>query len=153
GRIAERWHSERWDSLRLLTPNWMTQFPDWSYQGNDADGFMTAAEYAESLEQYASSFSAPVVTGATVQSACRVPGGYRVESSKGTWHARSVVIATGHCDIPFVPEIARHLPESICQLTPTTYHRPDDLPDGGVLVVGAAASGVQLAEEIQRSGR
>ncbi len=153
GRIAERWRSERWDSLRLLTPNWMNQFPDWSYQGDDTDGFMTATEYAASLEQYATSFSAPVVTGATVLSACRVPGGYRVESSKGTWHAGAVVIATGHCDVPFVPEMARRLPPSIGQLTPTAYRRPDDLPAGGVLIVGAAASGVQLAEEIQRSGR
>jgi putative flavoprotein involved in K+ transport len=153
GRIAERWRSERWDSLRLLTPNWMTQFPDWSYQGDDADGFMTAAEYAASLEQYAASFSAPVITDATVLSVCRVPGFYRVTSSKGTWHARAVVIATGHCDVPLVPEMAQGLPASIGQLTPTTYRRPDDLPDGGVLVVGASASGVQLAEEIQRSGR
>lgn len=153
GRIAERWRSERWDSLRLLTPNWMNQFPDWSYHGDDPNGFMTTAEYAASLEQYAGSFSAPVITGATVLSVCRIPGGYRVESSRGTWHARSVVIATGHCDVPFVPEMARSLPASICQLTPTAYRRPDDLPDGGVLVVGASASGVQLAEEIQRSGR
>jgi len=153
GRIAERWRSERWDSLRLLTPNWMNQFPDWSYQGDDPDGFMTAAEYATSLEQYANSFSAPVITGAAVQAVRRVPGGYRVESNNGTWHARSVVIATGHCDVPLVPEMARHLPDSICQLTPTTYGNPAELPDGGVLVVGASASGVQLADEIQRSGR
>src|SRR5690348_7456740 len=119
GRIAERWRSERWDSLRLLTPNWMNQLPDWSYRGGDADGFMTAAEFATSLEQYANSFSAPVVTDATVQSVRRVPGGYRVESSKGAWHARSVVIATGHCDVPLVPEMARSFPDSICQLTPT----------------------------------
>lgn len=153
GRIAERWRTERWDSLRLLTPNWMNQFPDWSYQGDDANGFMTAAEYATSLEQYATSFAAPVITGATVLSVCRIHGGYRVESSQGTWHARSVVIATGHCDVPFVPDMAQRLPDSICQLTPTSYRRPDDLPDGGILVVGASASGTQLAEEIQRSGR
>jgi len=153
GRIAERWRSERWDSLRLLTPNWMNQFPGWHYQGDDPDSFMSAAEYAASLEQYATSFFAPVITGATVLSLCRLRGGYRVESSKGTWQARSVVIATGHCDMPFVPELARSLPASVCQLTPTAYRRPSDLPDGGVLVVGAAASGIQLAEEIQRSGR
>lgn len=153
GLIAERWRNERWDSLRLLTPNWMNQLPDWSYQGSDADGFMTAAEFAASLEQYATNFSSPVVTGTTVNAVRRVPGGYRVESSKGTWHATTVVIATGHCDVPFVPETARHLPDSIHQLTPATYRRPADLPDGGVLVVGAAASGVQLAEEIQKSGR
>ena len=153
GRIAERWRTERWDSLRLLTPNWMNQFPGWSYQGDDADGFMTGAEYAASLEQYATSFLAPIITGATVLSVCGVNGGYRVDSSQGTWHARSVVIATGHCDVPYVPDMARRLPASICQLTPTAYRRPDELPGGGVLVVGASASGIQLAEEIQRSGR
>ncbi len=74
-------------------------------------------------------------------------------SQAAFWHARSVVIATGHCDVPLVPEMAQGLPASIGQLTPTTYRRPGDLPDGGVLVVGASASGTQLAEEIQRSGR
>jgi putative flavoprotein involved in K+ transport len=153
GQVAERWRSERWDSLRLLTPNWMTQLPGWSYRGTDPDGFMTAAEVVAFLEQYASSFAAPVVAGATVQSVRRVLGGYRIESDRGVWHARCVVIATGHCDVPFVPDMARYLPASIHQLTPTAYRNPAALPAGGVLVIGASASGVQLADEIQRSGR
>jgi putative flavoprotein involved in K+ transport len=153
GRVGERWRSERWDSLRLLTPNWMNQFPGWHYQGPDPAGFMTVAEYVAFLEQYASRSSAPVVNGADVQSVRRVPGGYRVETNRGAWHARCVIIATGHCDVPFVPDIARSLPASIHQVTPTAYRNPDELPDGDVLVVGAAASGAQLAEEIQRSGR
>src|SRR5215471_15282541 len=153
GQVAERWRSERWDSLRLLTPNWMNQFPGWSYQGPDLDGFMTAAEVVRFLEQYATASAAPVVTGATVQSVRRVPGGYRVESDRGMWHAKCVVIATGHCDVPFVPTIAQCLPASIRQVTPTAYRNPSELPEGGVLVVGASASGVQLAEEIHWSGR
>jgi putative flavoprotein involved in K+ transport len=153
GRVAERWRSERWDSLRLLTPNWMTQLPGWPYRGTDPDGFMTAAEVVEFLEQYASAFAAPVVAGATVQSVRRVLGGYRIESDHGVWHAQCVVIATGHCDVPFVPNMARYLPASIHQLTPTAYRNPSALPGGGVLVIGASASGVQLADEIQRSGR
>src|SRR6478736_4266780 len=68
GRLAERWQSERWDSLRLLTPNWMSRFPGWSYQGDDPDGFMTKQEFVAYLEQYASAGSMPVVTGATVRS-------------------------------------------------------------------------------------
>jgi len=153
GQVAERWHSERWDSLRLLTPNWMNRLPGWTYQGDDPDGFMTAAGYAALLGQYAAASTAPVLTGAVVHSVRRVPGGYRVESGRGAWHARCVVIATGHCDVPFVPVMARQLPAAIHQITPTAYRNPAALPDGGVLVIGASASGVQLAEEIQRSGR
>jgi putative flavoprotein involved in K+ transport len=153
GQLAERWRSERWDSLRLLTPNWMTRLPGRSYQGTDPDGFMTAAEVVTFLEEYARAFATQVVTGATVRSVRRVLGGYRVESNQGVWYAQCVVIATGHCDVPFVPDMARCVPGSIYQLTPTAYRNPAALPDGSVLVVGASASGVQLADEIQRSGR
>jgi len=153
GRIAERWHRERWDSLRLLTPNWMNRFPGWSYQGADPDGFMTKQEFAAFLEQSARAAAAPVVMGVTVQSVRHMPGGYRVESDRGVWSAPCVVIATGHCDEPLVPDMARCLPASIRQVTSTAYRNPGELPDGGVLVVGASASGLQLAEEIQRSGR
>jgi putative flavoprotein involved in K+ transport len=153
GRIGERWRSERWDSLRLLTPNWMSCFPGWCYQGMEPDGFMTAAEVAAFLEQYAIAIRAPVVTGAAVRSVRRVPGGYRVESDCGVWGGRCVVIATGHCDRQFVPAFAQDLSPSIHQLTSTAYRNPAELPSGSVLVVGASASGVQLAEEIQRSGR
>jgi putative flavoprotein involved in K+ transport len=153
GRLAERWRSERWDSLRLLTPNWMNRLPGWPYQGTDPDGFMTAAEVVAFLEQYASTSTAPVVTGAAVQSVRRVPGGYRVESDRGAWHAQCVVIATGHCDVPFMPDMGRPFPASIHQVASTAYRNPAELPDGGVIVVGASASGVQLAEEIRRSGR
>jgi putative flavoprotein involved in K+ transport len=153
GRVAERWHSERWDSLRLLTPNWMSRLPGWAYQGADPDGFMTAAEVAAYLEQYAKASSVPVVTGTAVQSVRRVPEGYRVDSDHGAWNAPCVVLATGHCDVPSVPGMARCLPASIRQIAPSAYRNPGELPDGGVLVVGASASGLQLAEEIQRSGR
>jgi putative flavoprotein involved in K+ transport len=153
GRIAERWHGERWDSLRLLTPNWMNRFPGWSYRGADPDGFMTKQEFAAFLEQYARTAAAPVVTDAAVQSVRHMPGGYLVDSDRGAWSAPCVVIATGHCDVPLVPDMARCLPASIRQVTPTAYRNPGELPDGGLLVVGASASGLQLAEEIQRSGR
>lgn len=153
GRIAERWRSERWDSLRLLTPNWASRLPGWSYRGAEPDGFMTATELAAHLDAYASSFDAPVVEGATVRSVRRGPFGYRVESTAGDWDAGAVVVATGHCDTPLVPNAARDLPASVLQLTPDRYRNPAQLPDGGVLVVGASATGVQLAHEIHRSGR
>jgi putative flavoprotein involved in K+ transport len=153
GRLAERWRSERWDSLRLLTPNWMIRLPGWSYRGGEPDGFMTKLQFVTHLEHYAKVAQLPLVTGAMVRSVRSVPGGYRVESDRGAWHASCVVIATGHCDEPLVPAMAQQLPASIHQLTPSAYRNPAELPEGDVLVVGASASGVQLAEEIQRSGR
>jgi putative flavoprotein involved in K+ transport len=155
GRTAERWRSERWESLCLLTPNWMSRLPGgWRYRGPDPDGYMTTPEVVRHLDGYARAFAAPVETGTAVQALRRTgAGGYALETSRGTWRARAVVIATGHCDIPQVPEMARSLPDSIHQVTPSGYSSPAQLPEGGVLVVGASATGVQLAEEIQRSGR
>ncbi|WP_448207171.1 NAD(P)-binding domain-containing protein [Azospirillum sp. sgz302134] len=153
GRVAERWRSERWDSLRLLTPNWMSRLPGWSYRGSDPDGFMTVPEVVRFLEDYARAGSAPVESGVTVRAVERTANGYRVETDRGDRMARVVVLATGHCDIPLVPAMARHLPADIRQTTPSGYRNPDSLPDGGVLVVGASATGVQLAEELHRSGR
>ena len=153
GRTAERWRSERWDSLRLLTPNWMSRLPGWSYRGPDPDGYMTMPEVVGYLDAYARASAAPVETDTAVRSLRRTAGGYAVETSRGPWRARVVVIATGQCDVPAVPAMARSLPAAIHQVTPVGYRNPGLLPAGGVLVVGASASGVQLAEEIQRSGR
>jgi len=151
GQVAERWRSERWDSLLLLSPNWMSRLPGYRYSGPDPDGFMTVPDYIAYLERYAA--TAPVVTGTTVRSVRRVPGGYQVASDTVVWRTRCVVIATGHCAAPHVPDMARNLPASICQVTPSSYRNADKLPEGGVLVVGASASGAQLAREIRLSGR
>jgi putative flavoprotein involved in K+ transport len=153
GRTAERWRSERWDSLRLLTPNWMSRLPGWSYRGPDPDGFMTMPEVVHYLDAYAQASTAPVETGTAVRSLRRTAGGYAVETGRDAWRTRAVVIATGHCDLPAVPAMASSLPAAVHQITPSGYRNPDLLPAGGVLVVGASASGVQLAEEIHRSGR
>lgn len=153
GRIGERWRSERWDSLRLLTPNWMSRLPGHRYEGPEPDGFMTKPEVVAYLEGYAASFDAPVEAGTTVQSVWREGEGFRVQTSRGAWRARTVVIATGHCDTPLVPAAAGDAPGWLHQVVPTRYRRPSDLPDGGVLVVGASATGIQLAEEIHASGR
>jgi putative flavoprotein involved in K+ transport len=106
GLLAERWRSERWDSLRLLTPNWMSRLPVWSYDGPNPDGFMTAAEFVTYLEHYARSYDAPIEDDCAVE-----------------------------------------------QLAPSLYRNPADLPDGGVLVVGASATGIQLADELHVAGR
>jgi putative flavoprotein involved in K+ transport len=154
GRVGERWRSERWDSLRLLTPNWMSRLPGgWSYRGGDPDGFMAMPEVVRYLDDYARLSDTPVETGVEVLSVGRIPAGYRVATSRGAWEARAVVVATGHCGFPAVPAMARHLPAGIRQVTPSDYRNPAALPEGGVLVVGASATGVQLAEEIHRSGR
>ncbi|MGE0416342.1 MAG: NAD(P)-binding domain-containing protein [Acetobacteraceae bacterium] len=153
GLPGQRWRTERWDRLRLLTPNWMSRLPGWSYQGSDPDGYMTMPETVSYLERYAHSFHAPVITGASVHSVHRMPGVYRVESYAGTWRTRCVIIATGQCDTPLVPQMTQQVSGSVLQLTPTTYRNAHELPDGDVLIVGASASGIQLAAEIQQSGR
>ncbi len=153
GRLAERWRSERWDSLRLLTPNWAARLPGWQYQGDDPDGYMTAGQVVRYFESYAGSFDAPVHEGTTVLSVRRDGDGFSVTTDQGVWHAAQVVIATGWCDRPHVPRAATGLSSSIAQLTPSTYRNPDQLPQGSVLVVGASASGVQLADELARAGR
>jgi putative flavoprotein involved in K+ transport len=153
GRVAERWRSERWDSLRLLTPNWQSRLPGFRYDGPDPDGYMSAPEVADFLSRYSRSFAAPVEEGTTVLSLDHAEAGYRVATDRGTWEAPSVVIATGYCDVPFVPALAASLPADVTQVAPSRYRNPDELPKGGVLVVGASATGVQLADEIHRSGR
>src|SRR5512143_1279317 len=153
GRVAERWRSERWESLRLLTPNWQTRLPGFRYQGPDPDGYMRVAEVVGFLERYARSFAAPVEEGTSVLSVAPAGGGYRVVTDRGTWEAPCVVIATGHCDTPLVPAFAPSLAGDVVQLVPSRYRHPGQLPAGGVLVVGASASGVQLADEIHASGR
>jgi putative flavoprotein involved in K+ transport len=148
GRVGERWLGHRWQSLRLLTPNWATRLPGWSYEGH-----MTALELAGYLSDYATSFSAPVHEHSPVRSLERIDGGYVVCTDDACWRAANVVIATGWCDQPRVPAMASGLGRTVAQVTSTTYGSPDELPDGRVLVVGASATGVQIADELARSGR
>ena len=153
GEVANSWRTERWDSLRLLTPNWLSRLPGYGYEGEDPDGFRTMPETIAFLERYAEVISAPVLTATTVTSVRRALDGYEVVTNHGTWQCQAVVIATGACNIPNVPAVAEALPAGIATVTPKDYRNPDQLEDGGVLVVGAAATGTQIAEEIHRSGR
>ncbi|MFD2093475.1 flavin-containing monooxygenase [Blastococcus deserti] len=153
GRRAQRWRSRPWESLRLLTPNWMSRLPGWEYSGEDPSGFMPAREVAGYLSAYSASFAAPVVEQAEVVSVRPAGGAYRVTTTAGTWTARSVVVATGWADQPFVPPASAGLGSDVVQQTAATYRSVAGLPDGGVLVVGASASGVQLADEIAAAGR
>ncbi len=153
GRVGERWRTERWDSLRLLTPRWMSRLPGYSYDGPDPDGYMSRKEVVSYLEGYARSFPAPVEAGVTVTAVERAGDGYVVRTDHGAWLTSSVVIATGECDKARVPAMASELSERVHQVVPSRYKNPDGLPDGGVLVVGASATGIQLAAEIHASGR
>jgi putative flavoprotein involved in K+ transport len=153
GEVANSWRRERWDSLRLLTPNWQSRLPGLRYEGPDPDGYMTMGEVTGFIEHFAKVSRAPVRTGVNVTSVRRADDGYRVTTSRGETHARTVVIASGACNEPSVPQFSDAVPASIEQLTPFGYRDPAQLPDGGVLVVGASATGVQLAAELRRSGR
>jgi len=153
GEVANSWRRERWDSLRLLTPNWQSRLPGLRYEGPDPDGYMTAGEVTEYIERFAKVSRAPVRTGVNVTSVRHAGDGYHVTTSRGEMHARTVVIASGACNEPSVPQFSGAVPASVEQVTPFGYRGPAQLPDGGVLVVGASATGVQLAAEVRRSGR
>jgi putative flavoprotein involved in K+ transport len=153
GRIAERWRTARWESLRLITPNWMSRLPVWCYSGTDPDGYMAAPELVSYLEGYAGSFAAPVHENTTVELVEASGGGLRVVTDNRTWLASNVIVATGTENRPYVPSFASGIDPGVHQLTASRYQGPHQVPDGGVLVVGASASGVQIADELRRSGR
>jgi putative flavoprotein involved in K+ transport len=152
GGVGERWHSERWDSFTLLTPNWHTRLPGWRYRGPDPDGFMDRAQIQRFFADYASSFDAPVRPGATVRQVGPAPGAWMIRTDDDVLHTRNVVVATGHMNRPAVPELSRALTELV-QLHSSDYRSPAQLPAGGVLVVGAGPSGQQIADELARAGR
>jgi putative flavoprotein involved in K+ transport len=153
GEVANSWRRERWESLRLLTPNWLSRLPGSPYQGGDPDGFMTMPQVIELISDFAATTSAPVRTHTTVTSLQRSDEGYRLATNDGEIRCRTVMLASGAANVPHVPEVRRAMPEQIESVTAFDYRNPGRLPPGGVLVVGASATGVQLAEEILRSGR
>ena len=161
GEVGNSWRTERWDSLRLLTPNWMTRLPGFAYNGDDPDGYMTAAETASFLDHYRRIIDAPIVEGVTVTAVkpldCNGTGDgperYDVITAAGTWRCRSVIVATGACSTPRVPMLADNLPAGVQQLAPIHYRNPDQIDPGRVLVVGPSASGAQIADELARAGR
>lgn len=153
GEVASSWRRERWDSLRLLTPNWQSRLPGLGYDGPDPDGYMTSAEVVGLIARYAAHIRAPVRTGVEVTSVLRGSDDYRVSTSHGEVRSRTVLIASGACNQPTVPGFTVAVPTSVEQVTPFEYRNPDQLSEGGVLVVGASATGVQLAAELRQSGR
>jgi putative flavoprotein involved in K+ transport len=153
GEVANSWRNERWDSLTLLTPNWQSRLPGFSYSGDDPDGYMSMREVVEFIDAYARHCQLPVKTGTTVTSLKQNSDGYHVITDRGEWHCRTVVIASGACNVPSIPRVAQAIPGDIQQVTSWEYRNPGQLEEGGVIVVGASATGLQLAEEIHQSGR
>ena len=153
GEVANSWRTERWDSLRLLTPNWMSRLPGHQYQGHDPEGFMTKDETVSMLSSYGRSFGAPVRSHVAVEHVRSKGCGFEVITNQGAWSCDAVVAATGASSEPRLPAVAADIPTPIDQLTALEYRNPAQLSSGGVLVVGASASGAQIADELQRSGR
>ncbi|HXV61990.1 MAG TPA: NAD(P)-binding domain-containing protein [Vicinamibacteria bacterium] len=153
GEVANSWKTERWDSLRLLTPNWQSRLPGYGYVGDDPDGYRTVPETVAFIERYAEVIAAPVRSHTEVISVRGSDDGYEVATTQGNWQCRTVVLATGACNLANVPALADAVPPAITALTPMQYRNPRQLEEGGVLVVGASATGTQIAEEIQLSGR
>lgn len=153
GEVANTWRTERWDSLRLLTPNWQARLPGFEYTGDDPDGFMAMGEVVEFIGAYASLVNAPVETDTEVRRVSRVGDRYRVEADHCVWDASAVVLASGGFNLAKVPRLAANLPPSVDSVTARDYKRPEQLSEGGVLLVGASATGIQLARELRDSGR
>lgn len=153
GEVAHSWRTERWDSLRLLTPNWQSRLPGFTYQGDDPDGYRTMPQVIAFIESYARAISAPVRTHTEVISVRSTDAGYLVRTNQGEWRCRALVLASGACNIAQTPAFAGMVPASITSLTAQQYRNPGQLTAGGVLVVGASASGTQIAHEIHKSGR
>jgi len=152
GRIGERWRSERWDALTLLSPSWANLLPGQALE-HDRDRFLDRDAFVAQLERYGRSFLAPVHEGTTVLDVRALLDGYAVETTRARWLTHNVVVATGDCDLPYVPGEAARLPAEIESLHAARFTTPAALPSGAVLVVGAGPTGQQLALELARSGR
>ena len=153
-RIAERWRTGRWDSLVANGPAWHDRFPGLEFDDVAADGFAPKERVADYFEAYARKFNAPIRTGVDVLSVVRNVGrpGFTVHTSEGVIDAKRVVAATGPFQKPVIPAIAPQ-DSALHQIHSADYRNPAQLPAGAVLVVGAGSSGVQIADELQRSGR
>ena len=153
-RIAERWRSERWDSLVANGPAWHDRFPNLEFEGYDPDAFVPKEAVADYFVAYAEKFNAPIRTGVDVKSVTRLPidSGFSIETSAGEIQAKYVVAATGPFQKPAIPPVVPDTTD-IHQLHSSDYHNPAQLPEGGVLVVGAGSSGVQIAADLRKAGR
>ncbi len=156
-RIAERWRSERWDSLVANGPAWHDRFPDKAFTGVDPDAFARRDQVVHYFEEFAAEIAAPVRCGVEVRSLRPLPGGrsgsrFLAETPAGAIEARNVVAATGPFQRGEIPDLVP-VASGLQQIHSADYRAPGQLPEGAVLVVGGGASGVQIADELQRAGR
>jgi putative flavoprotein involved in K+ transport len=152
-RIAERWRSERWNSLKFQFPNWSVRLPDFPLRCTDCDGFATSADIVDFISAYADFVAAPVRCGVAVTALRRHDSsyGFVAETSGGSIKARNVVVATGPYQRSVIPALSKDI--DLFQVHASEYKDPDQLPAGAVLVVGSGASGAQVSEELIRAGR
>lgn len=155
GNIGDTWRLKRWDSFCLVTQNWQLQLPGFPYKGDDPEGFMPKNEVIDYLERYAESFGPPIKSGVTVNRIYydESESLFMLDTTSGTYLARSVVIATGTYQHNRIPSCAGSLSADIVQLHTSEYKNPQSLPEGGVLVVGTGQSGCQVAQDLAYSGR
>ena len=151
-RIAERWRSERWDGLKFQFPNRLVRLPDFPFPHSDPDAFASTDEIIKFIEAYAGFVAPPIRCGVAVtRLSQRDGGGFIAETADGTIEADNVVVATGPYQRSIIPNLLRDRP--VFQVHANNYKNPAQLPEGAVLVVGAGASGAQIAEELLRGGR
>lgn len=153
GSVAETWRSQRWDGFVLNTPNWAQQLPGFHYAGPDPDGFAPLAEVIGYLEAYADAIDAPVHTGVNVTRVRRPEGRFVVETSTGSFEAENVIVAAGAYQRPSARSFAQSGLAGVMALHTSEYRHPDQLPAGGVLIVGSGQSGCQIADELLTAGR
>jgi putative flavoprotein involved in K+ transport len=153
-RIAERWRSERWDSLVANGPAWHDRFPGMEFPGAHPDDFVPKEKVADYFVAYADMIAAPIRCGVEVQKVQKLIGrpGFRAETSQGAIEARNVVVATGAFHHPVIPDLVPR-DAGVLQIHSNAYRNPTELPDGAVLIVGAGSSGGQIADELLRAGR
>jgi putative flavoprotein involved in K+ transport len=155
GQLGERWRSERWDSFCFQFPNWTIELPGYKYRCDDPDAFAPGREVVRFIEDYARFIKAPTRCGVEVTSLERVAdsGRYLLTTNNGAIDAANVVIATGPYQLPAIPAMSAAVPKNIFQVHSAAYRNPAELPPGAVLVVGSGASGCQIADDLNQSGR
>ncbi len=153
GRVAERWRSERWDSLMFQFPNWSLRLPGHEYRGDRPDGFATRDEVIAFIERYRELVNAPVRTGVRVDCVRPIDGGFHLETTEGDVEAANVVVATGPYQEPILPAVRHAVPPGVVQMHSSGYRNPAQLPGGAVLIVGSGASGCQIVEDLLAAGR
>ena len=155
GRVGERWCSERWDSFHFQFPNWTIEAPGYKYQCDNPEDFAPGREIVRFIQDYATYIKAPTRCGVEVTSLERVAdsGRYLVTTNSGTIEASNVVIATGPYQRAAIPAMSSDVPRNIFQVHSSAYRNPNQLPPGAVLIIGSGASGCQIADDLQQSGR